>query len=449
MRFRSLAFLVPAAANILVALSLTYAQERPFLPTAPPSTQPASPPPTVIQTGGTVTPPVPTAPIVSPTAPSSSKPRDFTNLNDAQKQILFSCKRGAEFLYNMNRNDGRFRYGFVPALNRPLEGDHYLRQVGAAFALARAARFTGEQRYDNYATQAVLTLLDETTVDDPKNPQVRYTKPPSLLVNRLGAAGLLVAAINELPSPQPDVLQQSEELCNFIRKQARADGSLRFSDDGDDGKPLAEDPEGKNEYPGEALYALMLSQRHRPAAWKTELVRKAVAFYHPYWLKHKNAVFVPWQTAAYTEAYLATKEKVFADCVNEMNEAICELQYTQTEQRHPEWRGGFRLAADGRNVDAEPRIDSAMFAESLAEACRVARQAGDVKHYEQFSNALGECLRFLTLLQYTEGNTSHFDESYRKRLLGGFYASHQDGNLRIDYTQHAVSAMVQYLEVVR
>jgi hypothetical protein len=33
-------------------------------------------------------------------------------------------------------------------------------------------------------------------------------------------------------------------------------------------------------------------------------------------------------------------------------------------------------------------------------------------------------------------------------LLGGFHVSHEDGNLRMDDTQHAVSAMVQYLRYV-
>src|SRR5260370_41154196 len=131
-----------------------------------------------------------------------------------------------------------------------------------------------------------------------------------------------------------------------------------------------------------------------------------------------------------------------------MNDYLCDMQYTQTEQRHPEWRGGFRNPVDGGKVEAAPHIGSAGYAESLAQACRVARQAGDVKRFDRYSTAAGECVHFLTLLQYTEGNTSHFDENYRKRLLGGFFAAHQDGNLRIDYTQHAVSALGLYLEDV-
>jgi hypothetical protein len=33
-------------------------------------------------------------------------------------------------------------------------------------------------------------------------------------------------------------------------------------------------------------------------------------------------------------------------------------------------------------------------------------------------------------------------------VLGAFYASHQDGTARLDYTQHALCALVQYLAEV-
>ena len=87
-------------------------------------------------------------------------------------------------------------------------------------------------------------------------------------------------------------------------------------------------------------------------------------------------------------------------------------------------------------------------AESLAHACRVAREAVDVKRHERYTTALEHCLQFLTTLQYSEASTQHFKETYRERLLGGFHASLQDGNLRIDYSQHALSALVLYLEQI-
>jgi hypothetical protein len=51
-------------------------------------------------------------------------------------------------------------------------------------------------------------------------------------------------------------------------------------------------------------------------------------------------------------------------------------------------------------------------------------------------------------LQYTQANTNHFADWYRPKVLGGFHASAVDGNLRLDYNQHVVCAMVQYATCV-
>jgi hypothetical protein len=355
--------------------------------------------------------------------------------------MFFSTQRGADWLCRANQTDGRFVHGYLPALKAPLEGDHYLRQAGAAFALARVAHFLGQERYAAVARQAVLTLLLETATD-PQDPHARRTTLPALLINPLGAAGLLILAIHELPAPGEDLLEQAEQLCVFIRKQQRPDGALDCAESG----PQAEnDPEGINCYPGQALYGLMRSQHARPAAWKTEIVRKALPYYRSWWRAHKSLNLVPWQTAAYTEAYLLTKEQPFADFVLEMNDWVCGFQQVQLDPHHPLWLGGFRDPADTDPSACAPQVTSASYAEGLAEACRVARQAGDRTRYQRYREALELCLQFLNTLQYTEANTQHFADWYRPVLVGAFHASHQDGNLRIDYTQHAVSALVQYL----
>jgi hypothetical protein len=252
-------------------------------------------------------------------------------------------------------------------------------------------------------------------------------------------------AINELPSPGPDLLEQSEQLCAYIGKQQRSDGALGYLE------PSAQtetDPQGIDYYPGEALYGLMRSQQYRPARGKTEVIRKALPYYRAWWRAHKNLAFIPWQTAAYSEAYLPTKEQQFADFVIEMTDWLCEHQYTQLDPRHPLWLGGFRESTEGDGSLAAPQVTSASYAEGLADACRVARQLQDQVRYQRYREALERCLQFLNTLQYTEASTQHFADWYRPVLVGAFFASHQDGNLRVDYTQHAVNALVQYLAYV-
>ncbi|MGH7172017.1 MAG: hypothetical protein ACRELG_17215, partial [Gemmataceae bacterium] len=315
--------------------------------------------------------------------------------------------------------------------------------VGAACALARAACFLGEERYAASATQSILTLLEDTVVDA-RDTTCRHTSLPSPIVNRLGTAALLVLAINELPAPQKDLLDKSEQMCNWIRHQARADGSLRCRDDGDDG---GDDADSVAEYPGLALYAVLRSAKHRPAAWKMELAHKAVGYYRSWWRQHpKNPAFVPWQTAACAEAYLRSKEAAFAEFVYEMNDWVCTLQYDNLELRRLEWYGGFMKCSDGKAVEAPPTIESARCARGLAEALRATRVGSDVNRDQRYNEALRRALQFVERLQYTEANTQHFENWYRRRLVGGFHASPRDGELRLDYTQHAVSALVTFLE---
>jgi hypothetical protein len=197
------------------------------------------------------------------------------------------------------------------------------------------------------------------------------------------------------------------------------------------------------------LYGIIRSQRIRPAPWKAETVYKAMAYYYTDWKQHKDRALAVWHTAAYTEAYLQTKAPAFADAVFDMNDWLCGLQYQTANAGRPAWVGGFRPSADGKSgTDPAPNIDSAGAVFSLVQACRLARAAGDVRRYERYRQAVESGLQFLTTLQYTEANTQHFAEWYRPFLVGAFHGSAQDGNVRLDYSQLALAALVQHLQQV-
>ncbi len=436
MRIRVLSVLSILAIGV-TTLSLIRGQERPApVPVAPDSPPRETPPPAASS------PVVPLPAATTPAALTQGPARDFSKLDEFPKEMLASCQRGADWLARHNDTKGHFLPGYLPALNKPIEGENYLNQAGAAFALARAARFLGKDLYAARAAQTILKLLDETVVDADKWNR-RHTSLPSTVLNRLGTSALLVLAIHELPSPQPDLLDKAEQMCNWIRGQARTDGSLRCLDGDDD---AVDDPDCVNEYPGLALYAVLRSQTHRPAEWKNELARKAVGYYRNWWKTHRSMEFVPWQTAAFAEAYVRTKDKAFAEFVFDMNDWLCGLQYDTFDSQRLLWFGGFMKWADGKSIDAMPTIHSSQYTESLAEARRAARTAADVDRYQRYSDVLQHGLQFLVRLQYANANTQHFEEWYRPRLVGGFHASLQDGSLRLEHAQHALSALVTYLE---
>ncbi len=326
-----------------------------------------------------------------------------------------------------------------------MEGDHFLHQALAAFVLARSARFMGDDNFTVRANQTVLTLLASTTID-PATPGVRRPAQPSIICNRLAAAGFLAMTIHELPEPAPDLLVKADELCAFIRQHQRADGSFSLGDAADEDSAAA-DPDGVNQFVGPALFALALNQRARPAGGKVETLHKAIGYYRKWFHDHPHPDLVPWLTAACVECYVLTKDKAYADFALEMTDWLCGLQYADApDPRRPLWRGGFHGSAHGKG-ETPPGIEAALYAQSLADACRLIRQmpAPDVQRYDRYRLALIRALHFLTTLQYTEATTMHFAASHRHLLVGGFHPSHVDGNLRVDQSAAAVSAFIQFL----
>ena len=388
-------------------------------------------------------PPVVPAKHAEPARPSTGMARDLTKLTAPQRLCYVSAHQAMDWLRRTNRQDGKFVYGFLPDLRAPLDGDSYTAQAGAAYALARAAGYFGDEPSLAISRQALLTLLLETTLDS-RDKSIRHMAAPAHLVNRLGGQGQLVLAIHALPAPGKDLLEQADQLCNYLRKQQLDNGALLVTEAGDD--PRTASGEGALECAGIALQGVLCSQKLQPALWKLEMARKARAFSHACWQQQKSFTLAVRHTPAWAEAYLLTHEQAYADEVYTMADWLCSLQYDSSDPVRPTWVGGFRSWVDGRPMQFAPDIRSAEAAEALGAACRVARAAGDLPRWQRYSRALEEGVRFLRTLQYTENRMQHFVEEYRPALVGGFHASAQDGKLRIDYTQHALAALVGYLE---
>lgn len=376
-------------------------------------------------------------------AQATSKIRDLTKLTAAQRVCYVSARQAMDWLRRTNKQDGKFVYGFLPDLRVPLDGDSYTAQAGAAFALARAAGYFGDEPSLAIARQALLTLLLETTLDS-QDKSVRHTAAPAHLVNRLSSQGQLVLAIHALPAAGKDLLEQADQLCNYLHRQQLANGALLVMEDGVDPKTAVD--EDALAAAGIALQGVLRSQVLQPAPWKLEVSRKERAFSHACWQLQKSFALAVTHTPAWAEAYLLTHEQAYADEVYAFADWLCSLQYEHGDPVRAAWMGGFRPWVNGRALQLAPDIRSAEAVESLGAACRVARAAGDLPRWQRYSRALEQGVQFLRTLQYAENRMQHFVDGYRPALEGGFHASAQDGKLRIDYTQHALAALVMYLE---
>jgi hypothetical protein len=378
--------------------------------------------------------------------PAEAKGRDPLKLPEYAQPTYFSALRAAEWLKLANKPDGRFVYGFQPSLRVQLDGDNFRSQAGATFALARASRYFRDGAGGAKAGQAALSLLLETMVD-PDDGTVRHTAAAPSLVNRLSSHGMYLSAVHELAVPPRDLLDAAEQMANYLKQQQQADGSLVVTVGSQSFKEAT--PELDAEQAGWALQGIIRSNKHRPAAWKLDMLKKARTHYFAQWQASKNTATVCSHTPAYAEAYVQTKDAAYAEAVFAMNDWLLTLQFrNEIEVHRKQWNGAFQRFANGKVEPGLPDIRSSLAVESLAEACRVAKQAGDLGRLKSYQKALTDGMHFTMSLQYTANRVDHFVEKFRPWIAGAFYASHQDGNLRLDYTQHPLCAMVQYLDAV-
>ncbi|MBX9579508.1 MAG: hypothetical protein K2X87_04300 [Gemmataceae bacterium] len=331
---------------------------------------------------------------------------------------------GGGWLARVNQAHGRFQYGYNPALRQPLDGDDDGMQARAALALARAARFAGDERQAVVAAQAVLALLALTKASPDgavRTPHTRAAGGPT------DFAATLALAVYELPRADERLLAEAERLCGYLR--------------------AGTDPGWPAESAGVAVQAVAASHRARPEAWKAEAMAKAVAHYPAVFKRSPTPQLAAALIPACAEVAGQTRSADAAAAAFEMTDWLLGLQYAATDPRYPLRAGGFKGFANGQPVDAPPTAaDTGLDLQAVAAAYQLNRQAADLGRAARYRQAAQDAAQFLTGLQYAEANTRHFENGFRAGvLIGGFYLSPADGNLRIDATAAAVSGLTRFL----
>ena len=137
---------------------------------------------------------------------------------------------------------------------------------------------------------------------------------------------------------------------------------------------------------GWALQGIIRSQKHRPAAWKLDTAAPG-----PHRLSRRLAseqehrVRCAATRPPMPRRMLQTKDAVFAEAVFAMNDWLLGLQYREEVEFAAQAmeRRVSPIQATARPSRRRPTSVRALASESLAEACRVAKQAGDLRRYEE------------------------------------------------------------------
>jgi hypothetical protein len=337
-----------------------------------------------------------------------------------------TIRTGADWILRMQMPSGRFRYWYDPVTERfsPAGQDNFLRQAGTCYALLHVYEVTGDVRYLN-AAHASMGFLERFYLElDGKAYFIFGGKA------KLGGTALpmlCMLQIRKLTGTRR-FDEQLHRLTDMILDLQYDTGRYKstYIYNGDYEYETTSGWES-NIYPGEAMLALARMYETFGDTRCRMSIDKALQFYDESG-KWKPHAFLPWPMQACAVMYKLTGNDIYADYAYQFTDRLLTQQNLDSDD---EVYGSFH---------GIPTVNAGSYLEGLTAAWTVAEKRGDTARAERYRKHALIAFGWLLKLQYPTDRLSP--------AAGGFQKSLVDLQLRIDNTQHAVTACAHALNTL-
>ena len=343
----------------------------------------------------------------------------------------------ADYLMSSIADNGEIRYLYDPTYDRTLPGYNLLRHGGTTYAILQAYERTGFEPYRVASEAAIGFLLSNTRTDERNGPfgggRVRYVVESSHI--KLGGAGLGLVMLSEfeLATGEKTYREQAEELALYLVSQQKDDGEFVYF------APMIPGGDPKDAtseyYPGEAIlglakqYALdgnplWLETADRAARWLIEVRdagKPAERLANDHWLM-----------IAMSHLYEITGDEIYLRHSLALAQAVRFQQerHKGHERNHRDYLGGYYEPP--RSTPAATRGEGLV---AVLDTCELSGTDCD-----WVRELLLTTIQHELQCQYTP------DESWwlknPSRSIGAFHGGIIDTQIRNDYTQHNLSAVL-------
>ena len=378
------------------------------------------------------------------------------NESPQTENIQTAIKRSAKYLQKSVKENGMFEYriNIDPSINVKRKYN-ILRHAGAIYAMSQYLELYPQDYEMRSAIERAGKYLRDKAIEPVSGnkellavwskPQVNNSGKP--LQAKLGGAGLGLVALLSIEKFHPDFtpLPDLRKLGRFIIYMQKQDGSFYSKYIPSEGG--LQDRWKSLYYPGEAaLGLLMLYEKDNSKTW-ADSAYKALEYLAKSG-QCKDTVQVDHWALLATEKMLSSKNfdltQSQADLLQNHAVRICETIIDEQiiSHYHPDFRGGFSI--DGRVTPTSIRLEGLLAATSFIPL-----------QYRQLSGidrAIHRGISFLLNAQIKEGK---YAGAY-PRALKKIDQNSDDINkfnrrvteIRIDYVQHALSAMIGYVDYI-
>ena len=355
--------------------------------------------------------------------------RRFDREDDMTPDALIRAARlGGDYLRRSLRDDGSYVYAYLPKTEEEKPKYNILRHAGTTYSLLEMYQATDDTAYLEAAERALVYLrrqIEDCAID----PTLACVVEDGEV--KLGGNGLAMLAFEKHMevTGQKDDLALLERLGGYLLAEQTASGEFAVHKRA---HPSGEASDFVSQYyPGEALLALV---RH-PDGKDTWLDAAAAG---ARWLILERDGNVPtarlahdhWLLYALREIHAVRPDDLFVEHAGRIVQAIVQGQ--NRRPAYPDWYGSFYIP---------PRsTPTATRAEGLSAAYPMLLEAGRTDEAKAAMEALRAAVRFQLGTQFDEVTSLYLPE--RVRVLGGFRRSLDNYEIRIDYVQHNISALL-------
>ena len=389
--------------------------------------------------------------------------------------FLAGAVAAGDYLLRAQRSDGSFVY-----MRRPVTRDtpprkyNWLRHCGTAYALWQLFEETGAERFRDAAGRATERIrsgpLQERTVEEKvflvlvSDPAETGSKPEDGPAVKTGGCALAAIALVQAAKAtrRETYLDAAERLADYLVFVTDGQGSVRAKYLLSDGAFSSWE---SDYYPGEAALALAMLERVRPDAGRRAALVRILLRLLGRWRSPGPSLeaglpgyFDHWAVLALVESAEFLTEECLRQHAGEDSriaslEALtgCAAVMADVELSRQVHDGssddGSFAPRQGLLCPTAIRLEGMLgLAELLQRRGSAAPRAAGGEAFASIRPALLAGLRFLGRCQYTAADQKRLAAAYD--VTGGFRRScgirqHRDDEVRIDYCQHALSALLK------
>ncbi len=368
---------------------------------------------------------------------------------DQRAALRAAIDRAASYLADACDEQGKFTY-LVDLHGGQVDGTQYnvVRHAGTIYALAQYNRRSGTEATRAAMVRAAGFLRQQCIAPAAENPnflavwsQPQWVGPGQPRQAKLGATGLGLVALVHVEQVAPGVtsLDELRKLGRFLIYMQKSDGSFHSKYYAQTGRS---DLWQSMYYPGEAALGLLLLYQQDPSRQWLHAATQALEYLAAQGQHQHPTLPDQWYLLAMDPWYALGARHYEDDTGNRLLDHVRHLCRDMLKEQQAQWqnetlRGCF--TPEGRTCPTATRLEGLLAARRYLPA--------DDPMCPLLEPALEQGMAFLLASQVTEGPYAGALPRFAPQFDSpNVSPSEEDrvGEVRIDYVQHALSAMIAY-----